>query len=55
MEFEVKKSKGKIKSSYKTLYIAEDLIQRLTEIAKKNDTSFNNVVISMIEHCLKDE
>lgn len=25
------------------------------EIAKENDTSFNNVIISMIEHCLNEE
>ena len=28
-------------------------IEKLIKIAKENNTSFNNVVISMIEECLK--
>ena len=27
----------------------------MEQIAKDNDTSFNNVVISMIEHCLSED
>ena len=30
------------------------LVEQLDRIAKENETSFNNVVISMIEHCLAE-
>jgi len=52
MKFEIKRTKEKIKCSYKTLYISDDLIRRIAEIAGEHGTSFNNVVISMIESCL---
>ncbi len=55
MPFEIKDTKSKTKSVYKTLYITETLEKQILEIAKKNDTSFNNVVVSMIEYCLKDQ
>lgn len=55
MNFEIKKTKQKVKSSYKTLYLSEEIIERITKIAHENETSFNNVVISMIEHCLGDK
>jgi hypothetical protein len=41
---------------YRNIYLCQKGIARsldLEEIAKENDTSFNNVVISMIEECLK--
>ena len=50
MPFEIKDTKSKTKSVYKTLYITETLEKQILEIAKKNDTSFNNVVVSMIEY-----
>ncbi len=53
MTFVPKKTKEKIISVYKSLYIREELVKQIEEIAKDNDTSFNNVVISMIEECLK--
>lgn len=55
MNFKLKKTKEKVKSGYKTLYISQTLIDKISEIAKKNKTSFNNVVISMIEHCLEED
>lgn len=55
MTFEIKKTKRKESSVYKTLYIKEKLFKEIEKIAKDNDTSFNNVVISMIESCLKKE
>ena len=55
MNFTLKKTKGKEIAIYKSLYIKENLVQKIEEIAKKNDTSFNNVIISMIEHCLNEE
>ena len=53
MKFVPKKTKEKNYSTYKTLYIKESLIKEIEQIAKENNTSFNNVVISMIESCLK--
>lgn len=55
MKFVPKKTKEKVSSVYKTLYIKEELVKQIEKIAKDNDTSFNNVVISMIEACLEDD
>ncbi len=54
MSFVVKKTREKESSLYKSLYIKEELVKKIERIARENDTSFNNVVISMIEHCLKE-
>lgn len=54
MSFQLKDNKSRIKRTYKTLYISETLVSQIDEIAKDNNTSFNNVVVSMIESCLKD-
>lgn len=54
MTFKPKKSKEKIPMTYKSIYIKEELVKQIEKIAKENDTSFNNVVISMIEECLKN-
>ncbi len=53
MTFIPKKTKEKEPASYKSLYIKEKLIKEIEKIAKDNNTSFNNVVISMIEQCLE--
>lgn len=55
MEWKLKKTKEKVNCSYKSLYIADTLVEKIEEIAKENSTSFNNVVVSMIESCLHDE
>lgn len=55
MAFQPKETKNKVKSTYKTLYISEHLVAQIDQIAKANDTSFNNVVVSMIEHCLNED
>ena len=54
MAWTLKKTKEKVKCSYKTLYIADNVIERIDKIAKENSTSFNNVIISMIESCLDE-
>ncbi len=54
MKFVPKKTKQKVSSVYKTLYLKEDLVKQIEKIAKENDTSFNNVIVSMIETCLED-
>ena len=53
MAFIPKKTKQKVLASYKSLYIKETLVKEIEKIAKENNTSFNNVVISMIEQCLE--
>lgn len=53
MTFKPKPTKKKIASTYKSIYIREELVKEIEKIAKDNNTSFNNVVISMIEECLK--
>lgn len=55
MSFQIKDNKTRIKHVYKTLYISELLAEQIEKIAFRNNTSFNNVVISMIEHCLKED
>ncbi len=55
MKFVIKKTRGKEASVYKSLYIKEDLVKEIEKISIANNTSFNNVVISMIEHCLRKE
>ena len=55
MKFELRQLPAKEESIYKTLYIKRSLADHIEEIASENSTSFNNVVISMIESCLKEE
>ena len=52
MKFEIKKTRGKGACGYRTLYIKIRLLEQIEAIAAENNTSFNNVVISMIEACL---
>ena len=53
MAFKPKPTKAKVAAVYKSIYIKEELVKEVEKIAKENNTSFNNVVISMIEECLK--
>ncbi len=55
MKFVPKNTKKKENSVYKSLYLKEDLVKKVEEIAKVNNTSFNNVIVSMIEFCLLDD
>ena len=55
MKFELKKTKDKEESCYKTIYIKQMLVDKINKIASDNNTSFNNVVICMIEACLEDD
>lgn len=52
--FKPKGTKNKEPSDYRSLYIKEKLIKEIEKIAKENNTSFNNVVVSMIETILKE-
>ena len=53
MPFTIKSTRCKEIAVYKSIYIKEDLVKEIEKIAKENNTSFNNVIISMIEYCLK--
>ena len=53
MAFVPKNTRQKDPASYKSLYIKDKLIKEIEKIAKDNNTSFNNVIISMIEQCLE--
>ena len=55
MKFTPKNTKKKENSVYKSLYLKEDLVKKVEEIAKVNNTSFNNLIVSMIEFCLLDK
>ena len=55
VNFQLKNTKKKDPAIYKTLYIKQSLADKIEKIADENNTSFNNVVISMIESCLSTE
>ena len=55
MKFELKSTKGKEPAVYKTIYLKCSLAEQVDKIAADNKTSFNNVVVSMIESCLKED
>ena len=55
MAFVPKQTKKKVEAGYKTIYLKQTLIDQIDKIAKENDTSFSNIVVAMIEACLKDE
>jgi len=55
MSFQIKKTKQKKESLYRTLYISKVLADKIQKIASENGTSFNNVVVSMIEACLSED
>lgn len=55
MPFNPKPTKQKVKAGYKSLYIRDELSEKINELAKKHNTSFNNVVISIIEDFFNKE
>ena len=55
MAFQLKNTKQKEPAIYKTLYIKQALADKIEKIANENETSWNNVVISMIESCLNED
>lgn len=48
MNFQPKPTK--VEASYKTLYIKNELSEKINELASQYDTSFNNIVISILEN-----
>ena len=55
MSFKIRDTKNKANARYKTIYPSLDTIKKIDAIAAENNTSFNNIVVSMIEYCLEDE
>jgi hypothetical protein len=53
MGWKLRKTQNKVEHLNKSLYISGDLVQQIDKIATENNTSFNNVVVSMVESCLK--
>lgn len=53
--FKVKETRNKKSASYKSLYLNDYLIKQIEKIAYDNNTSFNNVIISIIEYCLNND
>lgn len=49
MEFKPKPTKKKVQADYKTLYIKDELSKKINKLTAENNTSFNNVVISILE------
>ena len=54
MPFEPKKTRKKVESAYKSIYLRQTVIDELDRLAAKYGTSFNNIVVTMIEQCLED-
>lgn len=52
VNFKIKQTKEKEECTYKTVYLKQKLVDEIEKLAIDNKTSFNNVVISMIEACL---
>lgn len=41
-------------AAYKTIYLRQRTIDKIEKLAAENETSFNAIVVSMIEQCLPD-
>lgn len=55
IEFTIKKTRRKEESVSKSIYMKRSMADLIEKIAKENSTSFNNVVVSLLEACLKDD
>lgn len=55
VRFTYNQAQNKEETTYKSLYIKKSLVEKIDRIAFANNTSWNNIVISMIEYCLENE
>jgi hypothetical protein len=55
MRFVIKQTREKEACIYKTIYLKKTLTEQIERIAAEHKTSFNNVVVSMIEACLSED
>ncbi len=54
MPFQPKKTRNKVESAYKSIYLRQTVIDELNALAAKHNTSFNNIVATMIDQCLEE-
>lgn len=54
MSFNLKNINSKSSASYKTIYLRDEVIEKIEKIAKERNTSFNSVITNMIDYCLED-
>lgn len=54
MSIKLNFNKKKVSAGYKTIYLKTDTIEAIEKIAAENNSSFNNVVVSMIDFCLEE-
>lgn len=54
MAFSPKPTKQKVEAEYKTLYITKELSEKVNKLAKEHETSYNNIVISILEEFFKN-
>ena len=54
MSIKINFNKEKVYAGYKTIYLRNDCIEKIEKIANENNTSFNNVIVNMINYCLKE-
>lgn len=54
MSIKINFNKEKVSAGYKTIYLRNDCIEKIEKIASENNTSFNNVIVNMINYCLKE-
>lgn len=55
MAFTIKPTKRKKESVNRSIHLSKEVHDKVLKIAAENDTSFSNVVVSMIEYCLKEQ
>lgn len=55
LAFTPKPTKQKVRAGYKTLYIKDELVEKIEKLAKEHNTSFNNIVISILEDFFKNQ
>ena len=48
------KSKRTKRQINKSIYISEELYQKVKKLAKDNETSINYVIVSIIDYCLNE-
>lgn len=54
MPFEPKKTRHKVESAYKSIYLRQTVIDEINRLAAKHNTSFNNIVVTMVEERLEE-
>lgn len=47
--------KDRVRASYKSIYLKDELIEKIEKIAEENNSSFNNIVVNMLEYCVNEK